>query len=107
MGHIKFVSKPTLAEVVKLDMHKEFYHVYGHVSFVKLVMITRLNLLNQPVLLINTMVNATRQHNVQKTTAGLFKLEYEGDGVISLCSKSYHCFDDYNKTNTKGPSKTN
>jgi hypothetical protein len=42
----------------------------------------------------------------EKRTPGLFKLEYEGDGMVSLCSKSYHCFGDNDpKTSTKGLSK--
>ena len=41
----------------------------------------------------------------EKRTPGLFKLEYEGEGMISLCSKTYHCFGDYSKTSTKGLSK--
>ena len=27
-----------------------------------------------------------------KRTAGLFKVEWEGDGIVSLCSKTYYCF---------------
>lgn len=30
----------------------------------------------------------------------LFKFEYAGDGIISLSSKTYHCFGDHNKTST-------
>ena len=29
-----------------------------------------------------------------KRTPGLFKLEWEGDGIIGLCSKTYYCFGD-------------
>ena len=27
-----------------------------------------------------------------KRTPGLFKVEWEGNGIISLCSKMYYCF---------------
>lgn len=40
-----------------------------------------------------------------KRIPGLFKLEDEGDGIISLCSKTYHCFGDYSKIGTKGLNK--
>ena len=43
-----------------------------------------------------------------KRTPGLFKLEYEGDGIVALCSKTYFCFtNNYNgeETNTKVATK--
>jgi hypothetical protein len=30
-----------------------------------------------------------KAHNYTKRTPGLFKLEYSGDGIIALCSKTY------------------
>ena len=42
-----------------------------------------------------------------KRTPGLFKLEYKGDGIVALCSKTYCCFgkDAQTKTSAKGISK--
>ena len=40
-----------------------------------------------------------------KRTPGLFKLEYEGDGIISLASKMYYCFGDTDKFSSKGINK--
>ena len=41
-----------------------------------------------------------------KRTPGLFKLEYEGDGIVGLCSKTYFCFGDSgDKIATKGLSR--
>ena len=41
-----------------------------------------------------------------KRTPGLFKLEYKGDGIVALCSKTYLCFGQKNdKVSTKGLSK--
>jgi hypothetical protein len=40
-----------------------------------------------------------------KRTPGLFKLEFKGDIMISLCSKTYFCRGDYNKLSTKGLNK--
>ena len=38
-------------------------------------------------------------------TPGLFKLEYEGDGIIALASKMYYCFGDKDKFSSKGINK--
>ena len=40
-----------------------------------------------------------------KRTPGLFKVEWEGDGIIALCSKTYYCFGEKNKFSSKGISK--
>ena len=40
-----------------------------------------------------------------KRTPGLFKLEYEGDGIIALASKMYYCFGDKDKFSAKGLNK--
>ena len=38
-----------------------------------------------------------------KRTPGLFKVEFEGDGIIALCSKSYFCWsNDKSKFSSKG-----
>ena len=42
-----------------------------------------------------------------KRTSGLFKVEWEGNGIISLCSKTYYCFgDEKDKFSCKGVTKT-
>jgi hypothetical protein len=40
-----------------------------------------------------------------RRTPGLFKLEYEGDGIIALASKMYYCFGDKDKFSSKGLNK--
>ena len=43
-----------------------------------------------------------------KRTPGLFKVEWEGDGIISLCSKTYYCFGaGKDKFSCKGVNKKN
>ena len=43
-----------------------------------------------------------------KRTPGLFKVEWEGDGIISLCSKTYYCFrTGKDKFSCKGVNKKN
>jgi len=37
-----------------------------------------------------------------KRTPGLFKVEFEGNGFISLCSKTYYCFGRKDKYSCKG-----
>jgi len=38
-------------------------------------------------------------------TAGLFKTEWNGEGMVSLSSKSYYCFGEKNKYSCKGTMK--
>ena len=40
-----------------------------------------------------------------KRTPGLFKVEWEGDGIVALCSKTYYCFGPTDKFSCKGISK--
>jgi hypothetical protein len=40
-----------------------------------------------------------------KSTPGLFKEEYSGDGIIALCSKTYYCFGKEDKFSCKGINK--
>ena len=40
-----------------------------------------------------------------KRTPGLFKEEWQGDGIIGLCSKTYYCFGTKDKFSCKGISK--
>ena len=43
-----------------------------------------------------------------RRTPGLFKLEFQGDGIIALCSKTYYCFGEEGaKLSCKGLSKRN
>ena len=44
-----------------------------------------------------------RSHN--KRTPGLFKVEWEGGGIVALCSKTYYCFGAKNKISCKGLNK--
>ena len=51
----------------------------------------------------------TAEHaKYDKRTPGLFKVEWEGNGIISLCSKTYYCFgDEKDKFSCKGVNKKN
>ena len=40
-----------------------------------------------------------------KRTPSLFKVEWEGDGIVALCSKTYYCFGDQDKASCKGINK--
>ena len=40
-----------------------------------------------------------------KRKPGLFKTEFEGEGIIGLCSKTYYCFGAYDKFSCKGINK--
>ena len=45
------------------------------------------------------------QKKFDQRTPGLFKVEWKGDGMVGLCSKTYFGWGDKNKCNTKGISK--
>ena len=48
----------------------------------------------------------TREHKAyDKRTPGLFNVEWEGEGIISLCSKTYYCFWAKDKFSCKGVNK--
>ena len=40
-----------------------------------------------------------------RRTPGLFKVEWEGKGIISLCSKTYYCFGSTSKSKVKVSTK--
>jgi hypothetical protein len=99
------LSTRSLAEAVRPELRKDFYKVYAQwfPSEVcrkhRAVFIKTLGTSNPTC----QACQATRLFD--KRTPGLFKMEYEGDGIISLCSKTYHCFGAYDKTSTKGLTK--
>ncbi|BFZ06709.1 hypothetical protein BsWGS_09748 [Bradybaena similaris] len=100
------LSAPTLEEVVRPKMLKRFYAVYdrwfpGEVCKIHKAAFIQSVGKNRPQNC--TICQAIKLYD--KRTPGLFKLEYEGNGIVSLCSKTYHCFGEYNKTSTKGLSK--
>ena len=48
----------------------------------------------------------TPEHRANdKRKPGLFKEEWNGDGMIGLCSKTYYCFGEKNKFSCKGVNK--
>ena len=48
----------------------------------------------------------TREHKAyDKRTPGLFKVEWEGQGIVGLCSKTYYCFGAKDKFSCKGVNK--
>ena len=48
----------------------------------------------------------TAEHKAyDKRTPGLFKVEWEGDGIVALCSKTYYCWGSKDKFSCKGVNK--
>ena len=48
----------------------------------------------------------TQEHaTYDKRTPGLFKVEWEGDGIVALCSKTYYCWGTKDKFSCKGVNK--
>ena len=46
-----------------------------------------------------------KKKKFDKRTPGLFKIEWEGEGMVGLCSKTYFGWGNKNKYSTKGISK--
>jgi hypothetical protein len=46
-------------------------------------------------------------NDYDKRTPGLFKIEYDGSGVVALNSKCYYCKGSYDKLSSKGCQKSN
>ena len=51
--------------------------------------------------------DTTEHAKYDRRKPGLFKVEWEGDGIISLCSKTYYCFGEKDKYSCKGVNKKN
>jgi len=78
------LSAPTLEEVIKPDMLEE-YHREKHLWFPR---------------------TDTPEHAAHdKRTPGLFKIEWQGQGMVGLCSKCYYCFGFSDKVSCKGLNK--
>ena len=63
----------------------------------------RCRLANRPLVGDEACCKARRAYD--KRTPGLFKVEWSGDGLVGLCSKTYYCFGPTDKYSTKGLSK--
>jgi hypothetical protein len=48
----------------------------------------------------------TENKAYDKRKPGLFKIEFEGDGIVALCSKSYYVWGNKDKKSCKGCQKT-
>ena len=99
------LSATDLADVVKPDMRQSFYDNYDKWFPSEVCDRHKDNFVRGKGTLALACQNCKVRKVYEKRTPGLFKLEYEGLGMISLCSKTYHCFGDYNKTSTKGLTK--
>ena len=49
--------------------------------------------------------NTVKHNAYNKQTPGLFKVEWEGQGIIILCSKTYYCFGAKDKFSSMGVNK--
>ena len=47
-----------------------------------------------------------KQKKIDNRIPGLFKIQWQGEGMIGLCSKTYFGWGDKNECSTKGISKT-
>ncbi|BFZ03070.1 hypothetical protein BsWGS_06109 [Bradybaena similaris] len=97
------LSTPTLEEAVKPELLKRFYAVYDRWFPSEVCNVHKSAFVQSKGTVRPQNCTACADRKLfDKRTPGLFKVEYEGDGIVSLCSKTYHCFGKYNKTSTKG-----
>ncbi len=80
------ISGDSLDDVIKPGM-KDQYHREKHMWFPR--------------------QNTPEQYSYDKRTPGLFKVEWEGEGIIALCSKTYFCFGPTEKFSCKGLNRRN
>ena len=104
------ISDTSLEKVIKPEMRRSFYEAYRS-WFPSPVCDKHLSLFIRQKCADETCdVTAPcckQRLNFDKRTPGLFKLEYAGDGIVALCSKTYCCFEDSDcKTAMKGLNKT-
>ena len=103
------ISGSSLEEIVKVEKRESFYRNYDQwfpclacpnhkETFIQ----TKLK--GEPWVLLDCCQAAHRFHT---RTPGLFKLEFEGTGMISLCSKTYFAYNEKaNKISCKGLNKS-
>ena len=103
------LSTPTLEDAIRPELRRQFFEEYHHwfpspacddhrADFIESRVAHREWQPRVPC--------CVQRKAFDKRTPGLFKLEYKGDGIIALCSKTYLCFNGQNtKTSAKGISK--
>ena len=88
------LSTPSFEEAIKPEMRKEFYRVYPswfpaaacdeHQDEFVFTKLNKDPWIPPPC--------CTKRATFDKRTPGLCKVEFQGDGIIALCSKTYFCF---------------
>ena len=102
------ISAPSLDHVIREDCRKLFYQTYHNWFPSPACEIHRLAFVETKCAgetWTPQVPCCTQQLDHDKREPGLFKVEYEGDGIVALTSKTYFCFGDYNKSAAKGLSK--
>jgi hypothetical protein len=99
------LSTHNLADAVRPQLRHEFYKVYDRWFPSETCPTHRAEFISSQGKTRFDCQNCRDRKLYEKRTPGLFKLEYEGAGMVSLCSKTYHCFGEYDKTSTKGLTK--
>jgi hypothetical protein len=106
------ISGETLEAVIREDRREEFYSEWDQWLPAEVCDKHKESWIRQKVLRLFDEPKAEcckKRQLCDKRTPGLFKLEWIGDGIIALSSKSYMCFNNEdntkNKVTTKGLSK--
>ena len=88
------LSTPTLEQAVHPTLLPRFYKEYHHwfpsqACDVHQVDFVSTRLAQQPW---TPPTCCLQRQKFDKRTPGLFKVEFEGEGIVALCSKTYYCF---------------
>ena len=102
------LSAPTMEELVKPHLQKEYYMERS--KWLPAVACDDHKEAYLKTVLTNNTWHPTEECCKQKAlydkrTPGLFKVEWEGDGIVSLCSKTHYCFGATDKMSSKGLSR--
>ena len=87
------LSSDNLADVIKPDLQRQFYADYDQWFPSEVCADHRADFISTCGFSKSSRPDcqACRDRKLfDKRTPGLFKLEYDGEGMISLCSKTYH-----------------
>jgi hypothetical protein len=101
------LSRPTLEEVIRPQLRQQFYEAWHH------WLPSEACPTHRDAFIFTKMADKpwhphpccreAKAHD--KRTPGLFKVEWEGEGIVALCSKTYYCYGRKDKLSCKGLSK--
>ena len=102
------LAAPTIDDCVRPDMARSYYHHYDEWFPTLACQAHKEDFVSTKVAGREWVMQkcCEEAHKYNMRTPGLFKIEFQGDGIIALCSKTYLCFTGQDtKTSCKGIQK--